>query len=142
MLKIENLRKQKPRDFWRFFKAKNSVIKNKISLEEFTKFFENISNNNADFCHTGAEDFCLNNDFNLENSAFPELDLPISVEEVRNAIKHLKRNKSSGSDCMLNEYFLECSDILSAHLCDVFNGIFVSGFFPDKWAEGIIKKFS
>ena len=138
MLKIENLRKHKPRDFWRFFKAKNSVIKNKISLEEFTKFFENLSNNNADFCHTEAEDFCLNNDFNLENSAFPELDLPISVEEVRNAIKHLKRNKSSGSDCMLNEYFLECSDILSAHLCDVFNGIFVSGFFPDKWTEGVI----
>ena len=64
--------------------------------------------------------------------------MPISVDEVRNAINHLKRNKSSGSDCMLNEYFLECSDILSAHLCDVFNGIFVSGFFPDKWTEGVI----
>ena len=98
MLKIENLRKQKPRDFWRFFKYKNNVLSNKISLEEFTKFFENISNNNADFCHTGAEDFCLNNDFNLENSAFPELDLPISVEEVRNAIKNLKRTKLSGID--------------------------------------------
>ena len=27
---------------------------------------------------------------------------------------------------------------MSAHLCDVFNGIFVSGFFPDKWTEGVI----
>jgi len=138
MIEIENLRKHKPRDFWRFFKSKNRVIKNKISLEEFTKFFENLSSNISDVCNIEAEDFCLNNDFNLENSSFPELDLPISVEEVRNAIKHLKRNKSSGSDCMLNEYFLECSDILSAHLCDVFNGIFVSGFFPDKWTEGVI----
>ena len=47
MLEIENLRKRKPRDFWRFFKSKNNVIKNKIPLEEFTKFFENISNNNV-----------------------------------------------------------------------------------------------
>ena len=56
----------------------------------------------SDFCNNEAEKFCLNNDFNFENSTFPELDVPISVEEVRNAIKHLKQNKSSGSDCMLN----------------------------------------
>ncbi len=75
------------------------------------------------FCNNEADDFCSNNDFNLENSTFPELDVPISVEEVRTAIKHLKRNKSSGSDCMLNEYFLECSDILSAHLLQVLHTV-------------------
>ena len=42
----------------------------------------------SDFCNNKAEEFCLNNDFNLENSTFPELKVPISVEEVHNAIKH------------------------------------------------------
>ena len=87
MIEIENLRKHKPMDFWRFFKSKNRVIKNKIFLEEFTKFFENLSSNISDVCNIEAEDFCLNNDFNLENSSFPKLDLLISVEEVGNAIK-------------------------------------------------------
>ena len=85
-----------------------------------------------------AEFFCSNNDFDIENCTFPELDQPITVNEVLNACKHLKRNKASGGDCILNEYFIECIDILSSHLCDVFNSILTSGYFPEKWTEGII----
>jgi len=50
----------------------------------------------------------------------------------------LKKNKAYGSDCVLNEYLIESIDILSAHLCDLFNSILNAGFFPDNWAEGII----
>jgi hypothetical protein len=33
----------------------------------------------------------------------------------------LKRGKSLGSDCLMNEYLIESIDILGAHICDIFN---------------------
>ena len=53
------------------------------------------------------------------------------LKKLTMQLKQLKLNKSPGSDCIMNECFLECSDILSAHLCDVFNGIYV-------WTDGFI----
>jgi hypothetical protein len=29
-------------------------------------------------------------------------------------------------------------DILAAHICDIFNCIFDSGFFPERWTEWVI----
>ena len=43
-----------------------------------------------------------------------------------------------GSDEVMNEYLIESIDILSSHICHIFNGIMDSGVFPDKWSEGII----
>lgn len=138
MKEIENLKRNKPKDFWKFFKTKNKVNNHNITLDQFKDFFENLSNNTFDSNNNEAEDFCSNHDFNEDNSTFPELDQPISVNEVHMAIKHLKHNKAAGSDCILNEYFIDCVDILSSHLCDVFNGILLSGYFPEKWTEGVI----
>lgn len=73
---------------------------------------------------------------------FSELDNPVTITEIVSAIKLLKGNKAFGSDCLLNEYFVECSDILSGHICDIFiyilYSILNSGYFPDKRMEGII----
>ena len=38
----------------------------------------------------------------------------------------------------MNEYFIECSDILSPYLCKLFNAVLDSGCFPDVWSEGIV----
>jgi exonuclease III len=138
MSEIENLKKNKPRDFWKFFKSKNKFSSNNITVEDFKSFFENISNNTFNCDNDEAEQFCSNYDFSEDNSVFPELDVPLTVEEVKSAIKQLKRNKSSGVDHILNEYFIECSDIICSHLCDIFNCIFESGYFPEQWTQGII----
>ncbi|MCG7875528.1 MAG: reverse transcriptase family protein, partial [Candidatus Thiodiazotropha endolucinida] len=53
-------------------------------------------------------------------------------------MKKLKSGKAHGSDCLLNEYFLESVDILAPYLCDLFNAILNSGYFPEQWTEGII----
>ena len=50
----------------------------------------------------------------------------------------LKRNKAAGSDLLVNEYFVEANDIIASHLVDLFNAILDSGYFPEKWTEGII----
>ena len=39
---------------------------------------------------------------------------------------------------LINEYFVEASDIIASHQVDLFNAIFESGYFPEKWTEGII----
>jgi len=38
----------------------------------------------------------------------------------------------------LNEYFIESVDILAVHICDLFNCVLNSGYYPEKWTEGII----
>jgi len=72
------------------------------------------------------------------NDKSPELDNPITIDEIKNAIKSLKCGKAFGNDCILNEYFIECADILAMHLCDLFNGILNSCFYPTSWTEGAI----
>ena len=82
--------------------------------------------------------FCT--DFRHDGDAcrFPELDRRISISEVYCAINMLKRNKAAWSDLLVNEYFVEANDIIASHLVDLFNAILDSGYFPEKWTEGII----
>ena len=77
-------------------------------------------------------------DLKLPNDVYPELYREIRINEIMNAVKFLKRSKSCGKDTLLNEYFLESFDILSAHMCDMFNAILNSGAFPNAWTEEII----
>ena len=83
------------------------------------------------------EDFCFNHDFNTFDLN-DESDCPVSHDEILKAVKMLKANKAPGIDCLLNEYFIECIDILSPYICDIFNAILDLGHFPDKWREGLV----
>ena len=85
-----------------------------------------------------SELFCQNNDFDSQDCNFEELDQPVTFEEVKDAIRSLKKNKSLGGDQLLNEYFIESLDILSSYPVDIFNAILNSGYFPNQWSEGII----
>ena len=76
--------------------------------------------------------------FSGDDATFPEFDQPITVSEIIQAVKTLKTCKTTGNYYLLNEYFIEGIDILSSHLCDLFNSILNSGYFPDHWSEGII----
>ena len=83
-------------------------------------------------------EFLQNFDRNERNSTFPEMDLPISHEEILNAIHGLKSNKSCGIDDILNEYFLKAADILIEPLHILFNKVLDSKSFPAEWATGLI----
>ena len=69
---------------------------------------------------------------------FDELNVPIELTEINNAIKQLKCGKSGGEDQLLNEFFVSGRDILSPYLVSLFNFIFDIGIFPDGWGEGLI----
>ena len=91
--RVENLKSKKPNEFWKYFKSKNKINGNKISIQAFKDYFDNLSNAISHTNNAEAEEFCSNNNFNEENCTFPELDQPITVGEVKNAVKRLKRKK-------------------------------------------------
>ena len=88
--------------------------------------------------HDEAEAFCRQSDYNAADCDYEEFNSEISISEVRTVIRTLKRNKAVGSDGLLNEYFIESTDILISHITDIFNHVISSGYFPDSWIEGII----
>ena len=79
-----------------------------------------------------------NFDTNDTNCTFSELDEQISHEEILNAIRSLKNNKSCGIDDILNEYFQKAADILIEPIYILFNKILDNGSFPAQWATGLI----
>ena len=135
---IESLRHSKPKDFWRLFTKKKSQSNTSLTIDDFHKFFSKLSSDIEQAKDQEAETFCT--DFRHDGDAcrFPELDRRISISEVNCAINMLKRNKAAGSDLLVNEYFVEANDIIASHLVDLFNAILDSGYFPEKWTEGII----
>ena len=44
MAEIESLKNKKPKEFWKFFKSRYKGNSNKIPLDVFKEYFENLSN--------------------------------------------------------------------------------------------------
>ena len=129
---IEYIRKRNPKEFYKLFSKRKNTINSssKIKIDQFVEHFRNLNSN----VH-GSEH--VNEDITYD-AIFDELDAPITEREVEEAIRNLKRNKSCSEDLILNEVFLECTDILTPSLVLLFNSVFESGFFPEAWAEGCI----
>ena len=69
---------------------------------------------------------------------YQELDIPINIDEVKAAIKELKKGKSGGADLLINELFVYDDAMLQPYLVSLFNFVFESGVFPDTWSEGLL----
>ena len=129
---------QNQKIFGIYFVEKKAAPSHDISIDEFYNYFSKLADDITDVHVPEAETFCENNDFNSSFCNFDELDQPIPLHEVEYVIHNLNRNKAMGSDCLVNEYFIESCDIISSHLGDLLNIIFNSAYFPDQWSEGII----
>ena len=129
---IEYIRKRNPKEFYKLFSKRKNTINSssKIKIDQFVEHFRNLNSN----VHGNEH---VNEDITYD-AIFDELDAPITEREVEEAIRNLKRNKSCSEDLILNEVFLECTDILTPSLVLLFNSVFESGFFPEAWAEGCI----
>ena len=69
---------------------------------------------------------------------FDELNVNITVEEIRRAINQLKTGRSGGPDKFLNEFFIHGATELLPYLYSLFNKILNLGYFPESWSEGFI----
>ena len=126
----EYLRKYNPKEFHKYFQKSKKHVSENVSLNQFVRHFSDIGQ-----CGRDNSDAIDDNTF--ETSVFEELDCSISEDEIVITINNLKRNKC-GEDCMLNELFKDCKDIMVSYLLKLFNGVFLSGFFPESWSKGCI----
>ena len=136
---LNDLKHKKPKEFWNLFKHKESINSDAINIETFREHFENLSSFISHEEDTECTDFIQNYDNTPNtNPTFEELDLPISIEEIRNACKRLNRNKACSLDNSLYEYFIYGIDILEKPLEMLFNYILNKQIFPRSWSRGAI----
>ena len=75
-----------------------------------------LSNDVKQVYDLDVENLCKDNDFDSSFSNFEELDQPITLQEEEYAIHKLCNNKAMGSNCLMNEIFIESSDITTGAL--------------------------
>ena len=126
--------------YWKLLSGKKSRSACPISTADWYNHFLMLSNPDDDF-FTADEDISSEVRQTIENdmrAIYEELDCPISEDEIRLAVKGLKRAKCGGDDMLLNELFIYGIVSLSPYLVTLFNYIFYSGIFPEIWADGLI----
>jgi len=129
---LKNIRFSKPRAFRKHFCRNNDNARNDLSVDDFTKYFSELDSNDIfQSKNYQAEQFV--NGYDFHNVSFCDLLLNkhITVDDIIKAVGSLKRNKASG-------IFLDSVDIIGLHLCDIFNAILDSGYFPECWTKGLI----
>lgn len=138
--KLRELKKKRPREFWNTFKHKSSDETSEISLQEFYDHFRSLASNTNTHENNDIREFL--NSFETDNTentcTYEELDEPITQLEIKNATKQLKTNKSCSTDCIINEYLIECMDILVKPCEMLFNYILDTRSFPVQWSKGVV----
>lgn len=125
---MDRLRLSNPKLFYKNFKKKSNVKPN-ASLDDFYSYFKNLA----------GESGYTNDDFVCDDDIlFDELEPDISLSEIESAILKLKREKSHGSDQILNEFFVEAKHVFLPLLHKMFNAVFTVGYFPKVLSEALI----
>ena len=86
--------------------AANIKNKNSITADTFSEYFKSINDPNDRF-YQADEDVLFLNEQYLKGEIqvmFEELNVPITVEEIRKDLKHLKNGASAGPALNLNEF--------------------------------------
>ena len=69
-----------------------------------------------------------------------EIPTPITTEEVKKAIRKLKRKKATGPDSIPNEIFIEADNTTIEVYTKVMNKLLTNESMPEKWKKGLIKR--
>lgn len=102
-------------------------------MHEFFNYFNSLCNVSDD------REFNVGLDQTGDNPCiFEELDKAISIDEIKKSIHNLKRGKSHGETCLLNEYFIEFEEFLLPVMHKLFNCILDKGFFASNWSSSVI----
>ena len=129
---LKQTKVKNPRIYWELIKgrAKGNNVAN-ISVDEFGNFFKNLNRQDE------------TNSFNVsletpQKDPFDELNAPFTENELKNALKNLKNNKSTGPDEICNEQIKTSFPKMKHIYLKLFNIILETGCFPEIWAEGMI----
>jgi len=67
-----------------------------------------------------------------------KMNIPFTKEEVKNATRKLKNNKSAGSDNITAEQLKNAPDIMYEKIAEIYNNIAETGKYPDEIKLGIL----
>ena len=110
----------------------------KVNSQQFAKYFKAINDPESSFFQA-VEDVLYYTERYVKGELevmFQELNVRISLSEIRKGIRLLKNGKSSGPDLLLNELIKYSNDDLLQYLHGLFNKIFDIGYFPDSLGGG------
>ena len=135
--KIKNLRSSNPKEYWSIVNSKRKKERSNVNILDFYNHFKNV--NSSDDDHNDIHHYL--NDLNLDET-FDEsvcINVPITIDEIMEAVKGIRNNKSPGPDAVINEY-LKSSINVMGHLYEkLFNLVFDTGIVPEAWLIGHIK---
>ena len=103
-----NAKFKNAKEYWNMLKELSHVKPANILLSSFEQYFKAV-NNPTDPFYVPDEDVVNFNEQYAKNEfdiIFDELNLDFTQDEVLNAIKQLKLNKSGGPDYLINEFII------------------------------------
>ena len=72
----------------------------------------------------------------IQRNANTELDHPITIDELRNAVDKGKRHKSPGPDGICHEFYKHMWDCCKNDLLDIINNIYLEGLVSNEQKHG------
>ena len=135
--KLKSLKNAKPKQYWKIINAKPKESEQMAPLQDLYTYFKDINETQFEN-NTHHEDFIHMNNNITDDLINQEINGPITKEEVKTAIKHLKNNKSPGIDNIVNEQMKASITTMLPIYVKLFNTIFNTGIIPESWTIGII----
>uniref|UniRef100_A0A670IB05 Reverse transcriptase domain-containing protein n=1 Tax=Podarcis muralis TaxID=64176 RepID=A0A670IB05_PODMU len=135
---------------WQLRKKQKQNVINKIMVEEelivdpkriqknFLKFYEQLYKKGEED-PTKIEKYLENcKGKTITEEERLQLNRPINIEEIQNAMKKMKLGKAPGPDGLPAKYYKVLGSQLSTVLGDTMNNIIRGGKIPDSWREAFI----
>lgn len=116
----------------------NIVENAKIVANYCSEFYSNLYS--SKFCQQSTTEFfkSLHNIKQISDDEFNICEAPLSLQEVTDAIKSLKSNKSPGTDGLSAEFYRTFEKLLTPFLLEVFNESIDRSFLPPTLCQGLI----
>ena len=128
--KLRVLKSTDPGKYWSIINPRKKSTKiGDISLDAVWTHFSELNKDDSDAREVLTENQITNE---IINKLF-------TTDEIRKHIVSLKKNKSPGIDCILNEFIKNCPENLINVIVLLFNMVLESGIIPSDWTVGIIK---
>ena len=118
-----------PKAYWKHVVVHKPKEKECVTLACFKEHFREIC--------SSAEQQVISIDHNYKVFD-PILDRNFTTKEIEKGIKHLKYGKSPGDDLILSEFITHGNEHYKHILAELFNQLYVNGYFPSKWSTGVI----
>ena len=138
--KVKGLKSNDPKSFWKLLNGtyqEKQETHNVMTCKTFYDYFKDLGTVQKD---EQTESPYNDNDNNNNNTKSNEvLDVPFTVQEVKNAIRKLKNNKACGIDQITNELLKAATDNLVLLITNFFNLVMFCGKVPEEWTIAIVK---